>query len=144
MEYRKALETHLDPLKRGGLIESWHNGEIKAGDVREKEINEHLQQAMLVLLLISPEYIGSQYCYEKEMQMALQRERDGRAKVIPILVRPSSWKDSPFRHLTVLPKSEQQIALAPNKDQAYVQIVNEIRVVVQNLLKVQPPGPPAE
>ena len=137
--YRKALEIHLDPLKRGGLIESWHNGEIKAGEVRETEINEHLQQAMLVLLLISPEYIGSQYCYEQEMQMALQRHRDGLARVIPILVRPSSWKDSPFRHLVVLPKSEQPIALAPNVDQMYVQVVNEIRLVVQDLLKVQPP-----
>ena len=75
---RNELETHLKLLHRQGLIEPWHDRQIEAGDEWKQKIDEHLERAAIILLLVSADFIASDYCYEKEMQQALERhERRG-------------------------------------------------------------------
>ncbi|HEY1352325.1 MAG TPA: toll/interleukin-1 receptor domain-containing protein [Ktedonobacteraceae bacterium] len=136
------LDEHLAALRRQGLITSWHDGEIVAGTLWEKEIEAHLNAASIILLLISPAFIASDYCYSKEMQRALERHRLGRTRVIPILLRPVDWVATPFSQLQMLPTGARPITNWPDHDQALEDVAGGIRRVVDDLLtqKAAVPG----
>ena len=87
------LKTHLKPLQRKGLIDVWYDRDISAGTKWEKEIDTHLNEANIILLLVSPDFKASDYCYGIEMQRALERDQRGEARVIPIILRPVYWYD---------------------------------------------------
>lgn len=109
-QYRALLEKHLASLQRQGLINPWHDGKIEAGKEWEVEIETRLNQADIILLLISVDFLSSDYCYNVEMEKALKRHMNGDAKVIPIIVRPCHWEDSPFSKLQVLPNKGKAIS----------------------------------
>src|SRR5690349_3048532 len=79
------LKAHLRPLEREGVIELWHDRDISAGMEWEKAIDEHLNAAQVILLLVSPDFMGSNYGYSIEMHRAMERHERGEAKVIPII-----------------------------------------------------------
>src|SRR5947209_20571242 len=85
---REELEKHLKPLIRERKIFVWHNGKIMPGETVSNEIDEHLNIAQIVLLLVSPDFIASDYCYELQMARAIERHNAGEAMVIPIIIRP--------------------------------------------------------
>src|SRR5690242_12654153 len=87
-QYREDLETHLSLLRREGVLDLWHFRKIPAGDEWEKLISSQLENASLILLLVSPDFLASDYCYDIEMRHALEKHDAGTARVIPILVRP--------------------------------------------------------
>ena len=89
-DLRNELEIHLSPLKRQGVIDTWHDRRIPAGKDFGSEISEHLETSQIILLLISPYFIGSDYCYEAEMIRALELNNSGKARVIPVILL-SSW-----------------------------------------------------
>ena len=97
------LRAHLAFLERAGSLNVWYDQDISPGADWEKEINKHLNTAHIILLLISTDFITSEYCYSKEMMRAMERHESGEAHVIPILLRPSIWQESPFAKLQVLP-----------------------------------------
>src|SRR4029450_9084620 len=84
---RERLETHLKLLKRQGIVQDWHDRRISAGSEWEGQINQYLESAHIILLLISADFLASDYCYDKEMQRALARHEAGEARVIPIMLR---------------------------------------------------------
>src|SRR5690242_18483104 len=79
------LKTHLRPLQREGLINIWYDRDISAGTEWEEEIDRHLNEANIILLLVSPDFMDSDYCYGTEMQRALERHERGEARVIPVI-----------------------------------------------------------
>ncbi len=81
--WRRKLETHLSNLQRQGFIVSWHDRNISAGTAWKHEIDTHLNTAHIILLLISPDFIASEYCYSVEMTRAMERHQAGEARVIP-------------------------------------------------------------
>ena len=85
---RKQLETHLSLLRQQGIIATWHDRQIVPGTDRAREMDMHLTTARVILLLISPDFIASDYCYGIELKRALQRHDANEAQVIPILLRP--------------------------------------------------------
>src|SRR5690349_18899783 len=94
---RKQLETHLGLLRQQGLIATWHNRQIVPGTDWAQELDEHLATARVILLLISPDFLASDYCYGIELRRALERHEAGEAQVIPILLRPvADWGTAPF------------------------------------------------
>src|SRR5579862_6806073 len=95
-DLRNQLEKHLKLLQRQGYIVGWHEKNIDAGSARSKEIADHLATARIILLLISPDFMDSDYCYSVEMQKAMLRHQAGEAIVIPILLRPTFLKNAPF------------------------------------------------
>src|SRR5438045_5413886 len=97
------LKTHLTPLQREGLIDVWHDRNISAGTEWEREIGQHLNTARIILLLVSPDFIDSDYCYGVEMKRAMERHERGEARVIPVILRPVYWKKAPFGKLQALP-----------------------------------------
>jgi hypothetical protein len=85
---RDQLETHLSGLRRQGIISSWHDRQITAGTELGEAIDNHLNAADIILLLVSPDFIDSDYCYAREMKQALERHQIGEARVIPVILRP--------------------------------------------------------
>src|SRR2546428_6575835 len=85
---RQKLETHLSLLRRQGLISEWHDRKILPGAEWAGEIDEHLERASIILLLISADFLASDYCYDREMTRALERHQHGAVRVIPIILRP--------------------------------------------------------
>src|SRR5260370_35341798 len=96
------LKTHLSPLRRQGLIDVWYDRDISAGTEWEQEIKKHLNSAQIVLLLVSPDFMDSDYCYSVEMKRALERHARGETQVIPIILRSVYWQGV-FAHLQALP-----------------------------------------
>src|SRR5713101_1817547 len=79
------LKAHLMPLQRQGLVTIWADTDIDAGTEWEREIEKHLKTAQIILLLVSPDFIASEYCYSKEMLRAMERHEAGEAHVVPII-----------------------------------------------------------
>src|SRR5947209_518006 len=121
------LKTHLRPLQREGLIDLWHDRNISAGTEWEKEISEHLNTAQIILLLVSPDFIDSDYCYSVEMKRAIEHHEGGDARVIPIILRPVDLQGTPFAQLLLLPKDGLPITKWRNRDEAFVTVLEGIR-----------------
>jgi len=131
---RNELEKHLRGLVHGGQIAEWHDRQIGAGTEWEDEIHAHLESAHIILLLISSDFIASEYCYGIEMQRALARHEAGEARVIPIILRPVVWKNLPFSKLGVLPMDGKAVTSWQNQDEAFASIVTGIRKAVEAIL----------
>jgi hypothetical protein len=124
---RDQLETHLAMLKRQGFITTWHDRRITAGESFGDAISANLERADIVLLLVSPDFIASDYCYEKEMIRTLERHKEGTCTAIPVILRPCDWHDAPFRGLLASPKDGKAITLWPNIDEAFLDVTRAIK-----------------
>src|SRR5205814_636634 len=130
---RDQLETQLSLLKHEGLISSWYDRNIGAGEKWASEINMHLNTAQIILLLISPDFMASHYCYSIEMKRAMERHEAGEALVIPIILRPVDWKGAPFEKLQFLPTGARPVTTWKNRDEAFLDIARGIRKAVEDL-----------
>src|SRR5579862_2587731 len=131
---RKGLEVQLSGLTHQYNISNWYDREITAGKVEEEAVDALLGQADIVLLLISPDFLASDYCYNKQMQHALLRHQAGLCCVIPILLRPVFWENSPFSNIQILPTGAQPVTLWSDRDSAYLDIVKGISGFIKTLL----------
>jgi tetratricopeptide (TPR) repeat protein len=129
----QELEKHLSSLARQGLISTWHPRLIIAGEDWQHVTDAHFQKASLILLLISPDFLASDYCYGKEMREALQREREKGVCVIPILLRPVDWQHAPFAHLRPLPSDATFLTEWKNLDRAFAEVTAGIRRTIEDL-----------
>ena len=129
-EALQRLRTHLAPLRRQGHIEAWYDREILAGSELDAEISVELESCQLFLLLVSPDFLASDYCYEREMSRALERHENGEVRVIPIIIEPCDWRSSPLGRLKALPNDGVTVSEWPNQNSAYLDIVNELRRIV--------------
>jgi serine/threonine protein kinase/Flp pilus assembly protein TadD len=134
---RKQLASHLSPLRRLRDITGWFDRNIKAGAEWEQESTEQLESANIILLLISADFMASDYCYTVEMTRALERHREGTACVIPILLRPVEWERTPLGMLSPLPTNRMPVTQWANPDAAWLNIVQGISKIVRKLLPKQ-------
>ncbi len=124
---RERLEVHLKLLKRQGILQDWHDRDISAGSEWAQQISAHLESADLILLLISPDFIASDYCWDIELKRAMERHEAGEACVIPIILRETDWTGAPFGKLQALPKDAKPVKSWPDQDAAFVDIARGIR-----------------
>lgn len=125
------LHVHLAMLRREDLIEEWFDREILPGSSIDGDINQKLEECGLFLLLISPDFLHSDYCYEREMKRALERHELGEARVVPIIVEPCEWKKSPLGNLKVVPRDGLPISEWTNANNAYLNVVQELRRILE-------------
>jgi hypothetical protein len=130
---RDELITHLAVLRLQGLIQHWYDGDIVPGTEWEPQIMEHLNNAHMILLLISARFIASEFCYGIELQTAMARHDEGKARVIPILLYPCVWNNTPFAKLQALPTGVKPVAQWPSRDEALTDVVKGIKRVIQDL-----------
>jgi hypothetical protein len=129
--YRKRLGTALALLKRQGLVDVWTDREILPGEEIDPRIAAELDRADVVLLLVSPEFIESDYCYEKEMARALERHRAGKAVVIPLILRPCSWKHTSLGGLLAIPRDGTPVSKFADPNDAWHDVETEIRRLIE-------------
>lgn len=129
------LKTHLKPLQRQGIIDVWYDRDISAGTEWEREISEQLNSAQIILLLVSPDFMDSDYCYSVEMKRSMERHEGKDACVIPIILRPVYWQKAPFGRLQALPTDGKPIESSNwhNLDEAFFSVAEGIREVVDKL-----------
>lgn len=134
-ELLKGLEKQLHALKLQGIIDVWHDRQISAGSDWEREIDNHLNSAHIILLLVSPDFMMSSYCYSKEMVRAMERHERGEAYVIPVILRPVYWQGAPFGKLQALPTDAKAVASRHwyNLDEAFYDVAQGIYAAVQKL-----------
>ena len=125
------LHIHLAVLRREGRIDEWFDREILTGGDIDAEIAERLESSGLLLLLVSPDFLASDYCVEREMERALERHRSGEARVVPIIVEPCDWASTPLRNLKALPREGNPISEWTNENNAYLDVVQELRRVLE-------------
>jgi hypothetical protein len=128
--WREELSKQLSQLKQDGLLEEWFDGQILAGSDSRQETDQAFRSANIIFLLISPDFLASDVCYQSEMQHALDRHRTGGARIIPIIVRPCDWQHSPFAHLQCLPRNTKPVSTWENQDQAFLCIAQELRRIL--------------
>lgn len=128
-QMRNELENHLAVLKRDGTIETWHDRRILAGADLDQEIDSKLEQAEIILLLVSANFLSSEYCYQREMTRALEKHAEGSATVIPVILKPCDWTPSPFGKLMAVPTDGMAVTMFGNQDEAFSIVAKELRKV---------------
>lgn len=135
---REELARHLSPFRRLRYITGWYNRDIQAGTEWEKEGRTHLDAAHIILLLLSADFFASDYRYTVEMEHAIRRHKAGTAHVIPILLRPVDWKETPMGQFQALPSNEKAVTQWADRDEAWLNVVQGVREVIKELLQAQP------
>lgn len=128
--FRVDLEKHLSLMRRNGEIAGWHDRNISAGTEWKGSIDKHLERANIILLLVSADFLASDYCYEIEMKRAMKLHTEGKARVIPIILRDCDWSSAPFAALQALPRDAKPINNWNDPDEAYHNVVTGIRQAV--------------
>ena len=128
---RDQLETALIMLKRQGVILDWHDRRIEAGTEWDGAIRKNLDEAGIILLLVSADFVASRYCWDIEIARAMKRHEAGTARVIPVILRPvDSWQSAPFGKLQALPKGGKPVTTWENRDEAFADVARGIREAV--------------
>jgi tetratricopeptide (TPR) repeat protein len=127
------LNAHLAALKRQSVIKNWTDRRITAGDEWRAEIEKHLDSADLILLLISADFLNSDFCYLIETSRALLRHESGDTRVIPVIVRPVDWQDLPIGKIQAMPKDGKPVTLWPNRDEAWLNVAQGIRKAIEEM-----------
>ncbi|MBA2593161.1 MAG: toll/interleukin-1 receptor domain-containing protein [Pseudomonadota bacterium] len=131
---RDELNKHLALLKRQGVIRDWHDRRIAAGTEWSGQIDEHLNLAGVILLMVSADFIASDYCWDVEVKRAMERHEVGEAVVIPVILRAVDWHSAPFGKLQALPKDAKPVTSWPVQDEAFTDIAKGIRRAVEQLV----------
>ncbi len=124
---RDQLEKQLAILKRQGVIETWHDRRIGAGQHIDRAIDDHINSDEIILLLISADFLASDYCYDVEMTRAMERHNAGAAIVIPVILRACDWRHAPFGKLNATPRDGKPIVQWPDLDEAFLEVAKAVR-----------------
>jgi hypothetical protein len=125
--FRDELEDHLTMLHRKSIISVWHDRKITAGEDWKDEIDSNLESADIIILLISSSFIASDYCYDIEMKKALEREKEGTATIVSIILRNCDWTDCEFSKFQAVPKDAKPISLWADRDTAWLDVVKGLK-----------------
>ncbi|HZS09356.1 MAG TPA: TIR domain-containing protein [Blastocatellia bacterium] len=135
-KFREELVKHLRLLERQGVITGWHDRNISAGIEWKDSIDEHLESAGIILLLVSANFLASDYCYDVEMKRAIKRHDEGSARVIPIILSSCRWHSAPFGKLQALPRDSRPIENWDRPAEAYTNVVEGIEKAIVEISKV--------
>lgn len=126
-DLRDQIEKQLAVLKRQGVIETWHDRRIPAGAEIDHSISTQLETADIILLLVSSDFLNSDYCYDREMLRAMARHKAGDAIVIPVILRACDWHAAPFGKLMAVPTDGKAITQWPDRDEAMLLVARAVR-----------------
>jgi 5'-deoxynucleotidase YfbR-like HD superfamily hydrolase len=136
-DLRNKLVKHLSLLERQGVIKAWHDRNITAGEEWKNAINSHLESANIILLLVSADFLASDYCYDIELKRALERHESNEARVIPVILRSVDWHGSTFGKLAALPSDSKAITSWENEDEAFTDVVQGLSRVIKKVEKLK-------
>ncbi len=132
-DLRDQLEVQLSMLKRQGLIEVWHDRRLLAGDHLDWTISKELDEADVILLLVSPDFLASDYCYKIEKGRALERHREGTARLVSVILRPCDWHHTDLAQYLVTPTDGTPVTRWADRDEAFLDVTKSIRRTIEEL-----------
>jgi WD40 repeat protein len=130
--YARELETYLAPLRRDGLITTWTDRQVSPGQEWRREIEAAIVNADLILLLVSPDFLASDFIVNQELPRMLARRQSGSATVVPIILRPADWQVTPLGSLQALPGNGRPVSVWPNRDQAWLDIAEGLQRLISS------------
>lgn len=134
-ELKKELDKHLMSLKRSGKIETWNDRELIAGQEWDEIIKSELNKSDIILLLISIDFIASQYIWDKELATAMKRHEEGTAHVVPVILKNCLWQDMPFAKLQALPQNAKPVTAYDIQDDAFTEVAVSLNKLVGSMIK---------
>ncbi len=134
---RDELATHLAIMQRQGEITTWYDRQIGAGSEWANQIDNNLKKADIILLLISSYFLASDYCYDIELKLAMERHEAGEALVVPIILRPVNWFGASFGKLQAYPKDAKPVTSWANQDEAFLSVIQGIGIAANNLRELR-------
>jgi CheY-like chemotaxis protein len=140
---RDELDGHLALLRRKGVIRPWHDRGIVPGQKWDEAIDTQLTSAALILLLVSMDFMNSDYIWGKELATAIARAERGDASVVPVLLRAVDIEDAPFAKLQGLPTDLRPVTSWPNRDEAWTDVAKGIRRTVEGIQQRWASAPPS-
>lgn len=123
----RQLDIHLAPLRRQGHIAPWTDRQLVAGDPWNETILANHRSAEIFLLLVSPDFLATDYCFDVEMMLALERRARGEAAVVPIILRPCDWQTTPLGTIQALPAKGRPVVQWESRDEAWLEVVTGLR-----------------
>lgn len=137
-ELCERFRAHLRPLERDGLIETWHDRSITASTEWSGTIDDNLNSADIIILLVSVDFLASDYCQDIEMMRALERTEKGEARVVPVILKPCDWKTSSLARFQALPKDGLPVVDWATNDHGFVNAVKGLRRLIVELCGLGP------
>jgi TIR domain len=135
-KYKDELVTHLASLRRSGNITDWHDRKLTAGSEFDTALQERFESDAVILLLVSSDYISSEYCWQTELVIAMKRHNAGQARVIPIILRPCDWRIDPISKLLAAPRDGMPVSSWPDRDAAWLDVVQKIRAAINEISRL--------
>lgn len=133
--FRDELSTCLGILKHNNKIEEWHDRQIKPGTNYNTDINDHIESTDIVIFLVSPDFLNSDYCFGIEVEKALALQKQHKVEIVPVLIKPCLYDESRFSQLQIIPRDARPVTSWPSKDDAFNAVAIEIRKVVDDIIK---------
>jgi hypothetical protein len=130
---RDQIEKQLSMLKRQNVIETWHDRRVVAGEEFAREIDEHVNTDDIILLLVSADFLASDYCYDIEMKRAMERHERNEAIVIPVILRACDWKHAPFGKLKGVPEDGRPVTQWTDIDSALLEVAQAVRGAAERI-----------
>lgn len=137
------LRSHLKVLERRGLVTTWDDRQLKAGEAWDRAIAEQLAQAEIVILAVTIDYLASDFVFQHELPQILARHRSGQVLVLPVILRACDWQDTPIAELQVLPRQGRPVSAWPNRDEAWTDVARAVRALVVKARDSRPAALPA-
>ena len=128
---QQVLKAHLDGLQTEGSALLWHDRALLPGMDQAQEMDQHINSASIILLLVSADFLVTRYSYSSEMTRAFARHAAGEMRIIPIILRAVNWQNQPFAKLQVLPSGDKPITSWPNQDEAFVDVAKGVSKVLR-------------
>ena len=128
--YKDEFIAQLSGLKRAGYIKSWDDRKILPGEKWNEEIVNNLNTANLVIFLVSADFIASEYIHDIEIKAAKERSKNGEATIVPIIIRSCDFENSSLNDFQALPKNAQPVASFDDRDEAWMNVVNELKRII--------------
>jgi hypothetical protein len=135
MVLKEEFDAAMRPYTRKKLFQVWNDGRIGAGDEWERHIDQHLTSADIIVFLVSPDFLNSDFCCEKELPAALERRMHNKAVLVPILVRECAWKETDLAQLQALPKDAKPVTKWDDRDSAWKSVGEGLNELALDVLK---------
>lgn len=132
--FMEEFEEHLSQLKRNKIISLWHDRKLVAGGDWKGGIDSNLESSDVVILLISPSFLASDYCCEIELAKALEMHDSSQAVVVPIVIRECDWTEGQFSKLQALPKDAKAVNKWEDRDSAWTDAVKGLKRLIEEFV----------
>lgn len=131
--HRVAFHEAVDVLHRRNLVSEWFDGKIVPGKAFEPELFHQLSRAEIAVLLLSPSYVASEFCWGRELKAALEQREHRDMRVVGVLVRPVHLEGTEICRHKLLPKDKRAVTTWTLEDEAWEDVCKGLEQVITDL-----------